>query len=144
MGAVAMKTYFIEYLLPALLLVSLTGCTGIDTYLDHQNNSNMNAGSAPHENIVFLGQTIPESKLKMLSKRVFKFIKINSMPMIGLLALCSMWLLARAYNAEKQCRSKKYDIQDLGLLKIAKNNLNRLWENRRPGRKVVWLRDRIN
>lgn len=132
-----MKISSVKYLLPALLLISLTGCMGIGTYLDHQND--MNGGSAPLGSIALLDQAIPESRIKTLSNPIFKFIKRNSMAMLGLLALCSMWMLARVYNGEKQRQSKKYDIQDLGLLKIAKNNLNRIWENRRPGRKVVRL-----
>jgi len=135
-----MKISSINYLLPALLLIGLTGCMGSISYLDHQNDS-MNGGSTPVTSTISLDRAISESKIETLSNHFFKLIMMNSMAMLGLLALCSMWLLARAYNGEKQRQAKKYDIQDLGLLKIARNNLNRLWENHRPGRKIVRLEE---
>ena len=118
-----MKISSIKYLLPVLLLISLTGCMGSFTCLDHQNDS-MNGGSAPLGTIAFLDQTIPESRIKTLYNHIFKFVKMNGMAMAGLLALCSMWLLARAYKEEKQRHERKYE--ELGLLKIARNILEEI------------------
>ena len=55
-------------------------------------------------------------------------------------ALLWLWLLARIYGNEKKCRVRGWQLEDLALLKIVKDNATRLW-NHHTGKKLIRLED---
>ena len=51
-------------------------------------------------------------------------------------ALLWLWLLATFYTIEKRRRVRGWQLEDLALLKIIKDNAARLW-NHHPGKKII-------
>ena len=57
----------------------------------------------------------------------------------ALLGLLWLWLLARFYGGEKRRRVRGWQLEDLALLKIIKDNAARLWNHHHPSKKIISL-----
>ena len=55
------------------------------------------------------------------------------------LGIFSLWLLARFYTTEKKRRIFAWQLEGLGLLKISKVNVLRLWNNHRLNKNIIRL-----
>ena len=78
-------------------------------------------------------QTITVKKSSLLL-RYLKKCKRNIAALLGLLWL---WLLTRFYTTKKNCQIPGWQLGDLALLKIIKDNAIRLWNNHHPDRKII-------
>jgi len=81
-------------------------------------------------------QTAP-GKTPRLPARLLKKYKGK---ISAILSLLWLWLLARFYGKEKRCRVRGWQLEDLALLKIVKDNATRLW-NHHTGKKIIRLED---
>jgi len=61
--------------------------------------------------------------------------------LVALLGLSTIWLLFRMYYAERVRHYRKFSKEEIALVKIIKDNAGRIWENHRPGRKVIRRED---
>lgn len=135
-----MRIFSLDLFVLAVLLLSLSGCSGDFVHLNHRDRPQDNNKHAPAQ-IGPYDRGFSDSISKPLPHYFFEAIKANRAEMLGLAALLGMWIQARAYEREKQRGRERITMQDLALLKIARNNLNRIWENHRPGKKVVRIEE---
>ncbi|NVM25701.1 MAG: hypothetical protein HWN70_07260 [Desulfobacterales bacterium] len=56
-------------------------------------------------------------------------------------ALLWLWLLARFYTIEKRRRVLEWQLEDIDLPKIIKDNAARLWNHHHPGKELIRLED---
>ena len=77
-------------------------------------------------------QTAP-GKTPRLPARLLKKYKDK---ISAILSLLWLWLLARFYGNEKRRRVRGWQLEDLALLKIIKDNAARLW-NHHPGKNII-------
>ena len=87
--------------------------------------------------ILTIAQTAP-GKTPRLPARLLKNYKGKISAILGLLWL---WLLARFYGNEKRRRVRGWQLEDLALLKIIKDNAVRLWNHHHPSKNIISLED---
>ena len=135
-----MRIFTVDLLVLVLLLLSYTGCNHNFAHLDHLKRPQDNDKASPAK-IRSYDRGLTDSISKSLPHIFFEAVKANRAEVLGLAALLGLWIQARAYEREKQQGRERITMQDLALLKIARNNLNRIWENHRPGKKVVRMEE---
>jgi len=97
------------------------------------------AAQKPQNQQVILAavQTAPGKEPNLLA-RLLKKYKSKIGALLGLLWL---WLLARFHGNEKRRRIPGWQLEDLALLKIIKDNAARLWHHQHPRKKIISLED---
>ncbi len=70
-----------------------------------------------------------------------QFVDKNHHTILGLMALLCMWLLVRAYEIQRGRKYQKLNMDDIGPLKIIKDNATRIWNHHHPGKRVIRLED---
>lgn len=70
-----------------------------------------------------------------------QFVDENPHAILGLMALLCMWLLVRAYEIQRGRKYQKLNMDDIGPLKIIKDNATRIWNHHHPGKRVIRLED---
>lgn len=129
-----MKRYrYLSGLLVSFLFL-LACCSSLT--LDIKDRSPATEQSKNTQAILTTVQTAP-GKTPRLPARLLKKYKGKISALLGLLWL---WLLARFYGNEKRRRVRGWQLEDLALLKIIKDNAARLW-NHHPSKKVISLKD---
>ena len=78
---------------------------------------------------------------KAQSNLLVQFVDKNPHAILGLMALLCMWLLVRAYEIQRGRKYQKLNMDDIGPLKIIKDNATRIWNHHHPGKKVIRLED---
>jgi len=70
-----------------------------------------------------------------------QFIMNNYGIIIALLALFALLLITRAFNSHIVHRQVNFSGEELSMIKIIQDTAGRIWENHRPEKKVVRIRD---
>jgi hypothetical protein len=131
-----MKTHIRYGGLLCIILLLFASCSSLS--LKATNQSSPPVAQAQHTQAVLpISQTTPDNKSNAL-KRFFKKCKIRLCALLGLIWL---WFLARFYLAEKKLRISGWQLEDIALLKIIKDNVLHLWNTDRPDRKIIRLED---
>jgi hypothetical protein len=81
--------------------------------------------------------TTPENK----PKRFIRFFQKYKGKLSAILSLIWLWFLARLYTEEKRRQITGWSFDDLARLKLIKDTATRLWDMRRPDRKIIRLED---
>ena len=118
----------------------LTGCSNGPLF----PNIKKGPPGAPHGtgiNMPMATKPRAESSVNKLPQSIARFFHENNSAILGLLGIIFLWIYIRAYSTEKNRRYTKISKEEVGLLKIIRDNASRIWENHRPGRNVVRLED---
>jgi len=129
-----MKTYsWLSGLLVSFLLL-LASCSSLPLNMKDR----FPAAQQPKSEQVILAavQTAPGKKPHLLAQ----FLKKYKSKISALLGLLWLWLLARFYTNEKRCRIPGWQLEDLALLKIIKDNAAHLWHHH-DAKSIIRLED---
>ncbi len=70
-----------------------------------------------------------------------QFVEESQHATLANMAFLCMWLLPRAYEIERGRKYQKLSMDDIGPLKIIKDNATRIWNHHHRGKKVIRLED---
>jgi len=118
-----------------LICLSLifTNCSSLT--LNIKDNPPSNKQLTNQQAVLAAPKNIPESK----SGKFFLFVQRWKRQILVLLGLLWLWLLARFYVIEKRRRIPEWQLDDLALLKIIKDNASSLWHRlqEKPKAKII-------
>jgi len=129
--------YFACFLLLIIIIaVSTTGCstlslTGSKTPPTHH---------VPGTNSMAMLQN-NESAINSLIDSVLAFIRQHNGLVVGIFAFLGMGAMAYLYYLEKTRKYLNFSLEELGLIKTIMVSASRIWENHKPGRKVIRIKD---
>ena len=118
----------------AALLLLLAACSGIPF-----SKRSPDQARTP---MIGAASIIPASHHESnLNRALNEFLGKNSKPLLALLSLLAMWLLVRFYESQRSPSATRFNREQIALFKIALDNLTWIWEQIRPGRKVIRMEE---